>query len=340
MRVPNSASIPARWRGFAGSRLYDSSNCSMVSWRFWGCPGSPRAAGPWPAKRAGRAARPRRLPGTRATLMSRLVALILSTLCVPTQASDDCFVADALVNLWIRSARGHSALLPTTAATRRELQFTTQDQVVLDGYSYSALPQEDETPAQPFVLLLQGSASSAAQLAETASSLALAARREVFVYEYRGYARGSAIRPTAASIQADIADIIDHLSEGRRSGVVIGLSLGGVFAIHALKRSRNSQLRALVDSAPARLPAIPFTLGCPRWMDPLDAATAEVIPRLGVLYSTGDAWSKDPAAGELMDRVNAGGGRVWVIDGGHVDLSPSGLAIRIPIYAGFVRESP
>jgi hypothetical protein len=38
-------------------------------------------------------------------------------------------------------------------------------------------------------------------LAETASGLALAAKREVFVYEYRGYASESTVHPTAAAIQ-------------------------------------------------------------------------------------------------------------------------------------------
>ncbi|MGZ9006012.1 MAG: hypothetical protein ACXW20_19745, partial [Burkholderiales bacterium] len=117
-----------------------------------------------------------------------------------------------------------------------------------------------------------------------------------------------------------------------------GLSMGGIFAIQSLKRSKSGDLRALVDSAPARVPTIPFLLRCPRWMNPLDAATADVVQRLGVLYAADDGWSKDPAAKELMEKVKAGGGRVWMIEGGHVDLSLSGLAIRLPIYVDFVQE--
>ena len=115
-------------------------------------------------------------------------------------------------------ARNHSSVLPTTKATRRELEFKTNDHVALKGYSYSPPSQESETPAKHFILLLQGSASSAAQLAETASGLALAAKREVFVYEYRGYAPESTVHPTAAAIQRDIDGIIDSLSE--RAGAV------------------------------------------------------------------------------------------------------------------------
>ena len=73
-------------------------------------------------------------------------------------------------------------------------------------------------------------------------------------------------------------------------------------------------------------------------MDPLHAATPDVAPRLGVLYGKDDGWSKDPAAGELMEKVKSGGGRAWLIGGGHVDLSPSGLAVRLPIYVDFVQE--
>jgi alpha-beta hydrolase superfamily lysophospholipase len=255
-----------------------------------------------------------------------------------TEAADDCSVADVLAQSWVRLARNHSAELPATTATRRELEFRTDDQVALKGYSYSPTSQEDETTAKHFILLLQGSASSAAQLAETASGLALSSKREVFVYEYRGYAPGSMVRPTAAAIQRDIDAIIDSLSGRGRRGVVIGLSMGGIFAIQSLKRSKSGDLRALVDSVPAQVPRIPFLLQCPRWMNPLDAATADIVQRLGVLYGDDDGWSRDPAAEELMEKVRAGGGRVWMIEGGHVDLSASGLSARLPIYVDFVQE--
>jgi hypothetical protein len=114
--------------------------------------------------------------------------------------------------------------------------------------------------------------------------------------------------------------------------------MGGIFAIQSLKRSKSGDLRALVDSAPAQVPTIPFLLRCPRWMNPLDAATADVVQRLGVLYGADDGWSKGPAAKELMEKVKAGGGQVWMIEGGHVDLSLSGLAVRLPIYVDFVQE--
>jgi alpha-beta hydrolase superfamily lysophospholipase len=276
------------------------------------------------------------IPG--AAVRPPLAAVCLMVLCGSSQAADDCSVADVLTQSWVRMARNHSPGLPTTPATRRELEFRTDDQVALKGYSYSPPSREGETAAKHFILLLQGSASSAAQLAETASGLALAARREVFVYEYRGYAAGSTVHPTAAAIQRDIDGIIASLSESGRRGAVIGLSMGGIFAVQSLKRSKSGDLRALVDSTPAQVPTIPFLLRCPRWMNPLDAATADVVRRLGVVYGDEDGWSKDPAAQEFMDKVRAGGGRVWIVEGGHVDLSPSGLAVRLPIYVDFVQE--
>jgi len=276
------------------------------------------------------------IPG--AAVKRPLVAVCFMMLFGSTEAADDCSVADVLAEAWTRMARNHSPGMPTTKATRRELEFRTDDQVTLKGYSYSPPSQEDETAAKHFVLLLQGSASSAAQLAETASGLALSAKREVFVYEYRGYAPDSTVHPTAAAIQRDIDAIIDSLSGRGRRGVVIGLSMGGIFAIQSLKRSKSGDLRALLDSAPAQVPTIPFLLRCPPWMNPLDAATGDVVQRLGVLYGDDDGWSKDPAAKELMQRVRAGGGRVWMVEGGHVDLSASGLAVRLPIYVDFVQQ--
>jgi hypothetical protein len=272
---------------------------------------------------------------------ARLVAICLMTLCSSTEASDNCSVADVLVDGWIRMARANLSAPPTTKATRTEREFKAGDEVVLNGYSYSPALQGSATIAGDFILLLQGSASSAAQLAETASRLALAARQDVFVYEYRGYAAGSTVRPTAASIQQDVDGIVDALAEGGRRGVAIGLSLGGVFAMQSLKHSRSGKsgnLRALVDSVPAQLPRIPLLIKCPQWMNPRDAASADLVQRLGVLYGADDGWSKDSAAAELMEKVKAGGGRVWMIEGGHVDLSPSGLAVRLPIYVDFVLE--
>ena len=272
---------------------------------------------------------------------ARLVALCLMTLCSSTEASDACSVADVLVDSWIRMARANVSAPPATNATRTEREFQAEDKVVLKGYSYSPALPGDVAITEAFVLLLPGSASSAAQLAETASRLALATRQEVFVYEYRGYASGSTVRPTAGSIQQDVDGIVDTLAEGGRRGVVIGLSLGGVFAIQSLKHSRSGKsgnLRALMDSVPAQVPRIPFLINCPRWMNPLDAASADVVQRLGVLYGADDGWYKDSAAEELMEKVKAGGGRVWVVKGPHVDLSPSGLAVRLPIYVDFVLE--
>jgi pimeloyl-ACP methyl ester carboxylesterase len=272
--------------------------------------------------------------------MTRVAVLWLLTLCSSAEASEACSVANALVDGWIRMARANVSVMPATTATRTELEFRTRDAVVLKGYSYSPALSGDGTAARDFVLLLQGSASSAAQLAETASRLALATGQEVFVYEYRGYAAGSTVLPTAAAIQHDVDEIVDALAQGGRRGVVIGLSMGGIFAIQTLRNSRRGHLLVLLDSVPAQLPRIPFVINCPRWMNPVDAATTDVTGRLAVVYGTHDGWSRDPAADELMEKVRAGGGRVWLIQGGHVDLSPSGLAVRLPIYVDFVLRAP
>ena len=300
------------------------SSCECVEHRPGCCPASRTIRGPRKPK-----------------AIVRWAALCLATLCSSIDARADCSVADVVVDGWIRLARAHVSTPPATWARRTEHEFKARDDVVLDGFSYSAAFQAEPADTRDFILLLQGSASAAAQLAETASRLALATGRDVFVFEYRGFGSGSTVRPTAASIQQDVDDILDALAQGGRRGVAIGLSLGGVFAIQSLKRAKDGHLRVLVDSVPAQLPRIPFLISCPRWMNPLDAATADVAERLGVLYGAGDGWSRDPSAHALMEKVRAGGGRAWVIDGGHVDLSPAGLAARLPIYVDFVmRRQP
>ena len=150
-----------------------------------------------------------------AAVQASLVTLCLMLLCGSVEAADDCSVAGVLVNGWVRMARNHSSALPRTNAFRKDLEFKTNDEVALKGYSYSPPSHDSQTTEKHFVLLLQGSASSAAQLAGTASGLALAAKREVFVYEYRGYAPESTVKPTAAAIQKDIDEILDSLSDGR-----------------------------------------------------------------------------------------------------------------------------
>ena len=226
-------------------------------------------------------------------------------LCGSTEAADDCSVADVLVNSWVRMARYHSSGLPTTQATRRELRVQDPRSSRTEGLFVFPAVSRKRNSCEALYPSPAGSASSAAQLAETASGPALAAKR-AFVYEYRGYASESTVHPTAAAIQRDIDAIIDSLSERGGRGVVIGLSMGGIFAIQSLKRSKSGDLRALVDSAPAQVPTIPFLLRCPRWMNPLDAATADVVQRLGVLYGADDGWSKDSAAKELMEKAESG----------------------------------
>ena len=39
-----------------------------------------------------------------------------------------------------------------------------------------------------------------------------------------------------------------------------------------------------------------------RWRHPLDAATADLALRLGVVYAEDDGWAKDAAAKELMEK--------------------------------------
>ena len=112
-----------------------------------------------------------------AAVRRSLVAVCSMMLCGSGEAADGCAVADALVDGWVRMARSHSPALPTTPAIRRELEFKADDHVAVSGYSYSPPSREMESAAKHFILLLQGSASSAAQLAETASRLALAADR-------------------------------------------------------------------------------------------------------------------------------------------------------------------
>ena len=49
-----------------------------------------------------------------AAVKPALIAVCLMILCGSTEAADDCSVADVLVNSWVRMARSHSSVLPTT----------------------------------------------------------------------------------------------------------------------------------------------------------------------------------------------------------------------------------
>ena len=107
--------------------------------------------------------------------------------------------------------------------------------------------------------------------------------------------------------------------------------------MQSMTRCTSSRpLRVLLDSVPAQVPWLPFMLWCPSSMDPVRAAT-----RTGALASassmgvTTGMVARQRGQG-LMDNVRSGGGRVWVVDGGHADLSPEGLSIRLPIYVDFI----
>ena len=207
-----------------------------------------------------------------AAFKARLVAICLMTLCSSTEASDDCSVADVLVDSWIRMARANVPAQPTTTATRTEREFKARDEVVLKGYSYSPPLQGDAAITGDFILLLQGSASSRPSWPRP-QVVWRSLQDKRYSSTTIADTAGSTIRPTAASIQQDVDEIVDTLAEGGRRGVAIGLSLGGIFAIQSLKHSKSGNLRVLVDSVPAQVPRIPFLIDCPRWMNPLDAAT-------------------------------------------------------------------
>jgi alpha-beta hydrolase superfamily lysophospholipase len=66
-------------------------------------------------------------------------------------------------------------------------------------------------------------------------------------------------------VDDDVDAIIDLLSQGGRRGVVIGLSMGGFFAIRSAQHSTRRDLRALLHSTPAQAPAMPLLLNFPRW---------------------------------------------------------------------------
>ena len=267
------------------------------------------------------------------TCIASFVAL--TALQVVAQEDRDCSIADSFVDSWIKIAQANESAPPDTPLKRKDLSFHASDGTILRGYSYVA--DSKEINPVGFVLLLQGNSTSASSMADVAISLAGSTRDEVVVYEYRGFAKDSKVRPSMNSIQRDVDAIVADLASTHRRGTLIGVSMGGIFATRTLLRNTQPQaLRVLLDSVPAQIPWIPFLISCPAHMSPINIINDERARRLGVIYGQDDGWSKDSAAKELMERVRIAHGKVWTVNRGHATLSARDRAVRVPIYSDFV----
>ncbi len=181
--------------------------------------------------------------------------------------------------------------------------FTTSDGRRLGGYKLRAYADERRRP-RGYVLDALGNAMLADQVVGAFRFLQ-ADGFDVHVYDYRGYGLSEG-RSRLLAIRADHIALIEHLNgAGYRHRFLYGLSLGGVFLLHAVAAGVGYDA-ALIDAAPSRISGY----GCPPRFDPIEALPRGGA-RLGFLFGHRDTVVPPGAWRELSEAARTRGAVVF-----------------------------
>jgi hypothetical protein len=177
--------------------------------------------------------------------------------------------------------------------------FSTTDGRRLGGDKLRAYADERRRPRGD-VLIALGNAMLADQVVGAFRFLQ-ADGFDVHVHDYRGYGLSEG-RSRLLAIRADHIALIEHLNgAGYRHRFLYGLSLGGVFLLHAVAAGVGYDA-ALIDAAPSRI----SDYGCPPWFDPVETLPRDGA-RLGFLFGQRDTVVPPGAWRELSETARARG---------------------------------
>ncbi|MCA9233549.1 MAG: alpha/beta fold hydrolase, partial [Planctomycetales bacterium] len=203
------------------------------------------------------------------------------------------------------------------------------------GYSYATKQGLIE---EEFVLILQGNAMMAERVAQLADEVADRTSRRVYVFAYRGYGNDEQEVPSTGALLGDTVEVVARLfgQSGTRKGVLVGISMGGIFALHAAKQLPHLNLHLLLDSVPARIPTV-FVSLCPKYLDPIEMLSDELLGRTGIIYSESDPnYTGVADADRMIGRIRSRSTFVEKVDTAHAELSPRGVLVRAPLYAKYI----
>ena len=177
----------------------------------------------------------------------------------PEQAVCNVLLEPLAFWLWQRAAgppRLDATVLPPHVEA---IEHRTRDGRRLSGYRLRASTPEPKG----FLLVAQGNATLAEQLLEHLRAYSDHGY-EVYVYDYRGYARSEGKRRLKA-IVSDYQEIFAVLSQARPGErLLYGMSFGGIVLLNVIGSGAVFD-RAVVDSTPSFV----SNYGCPQQYDPI-----------------------------------------------------------------------
>lgn len=237
--------------------------------------------------------------------------------------------------LWQRSA-GTARLEPDhLPANVDAIQYHTRDGRQLAGFRLRARTGAGSR-ARGFLLVAQGNATLAERLLPRLGAFADAGY-DVYVYDYRGYARSEGRRRLKA-IAGDYREILAALATAEAGEhLLYGMSFGGIVLLYAIGHGAAFD-RAVIDSTPARISGY----GCPAHYDPVANLPAD---SRGLLLISGDRDRVVPAedSAPLLETARARGAKVVQspdFDHPFMDSDPAVRAARQAMIVSFLTGAP
>ena len=212
-------------------------------------------------------------------------------------------------------------------------EFVAGDGVRLRGYRIRARSGNEiiDNPSG-YVLIAPGNAMTATHLVREFLFLSELGH-DVYILDYRGYGKSEGKRRLLA-MTVDYGELINHLSGQYRQTYLLGLSLGGIVMLKAI-REGASFTRATIDSSPSTV----TQFLCPDTFNPMANVPRDASDLL-IITGGGDRVIPPRVSAELVATARAAGARTWHCEACRhplMDADPELQARRLGEIARFFR---
>jgi alpha-beta hydrolase superfamily lysophospholipase len=208
----------------------------------------------------------------------------------------------------------------------KDVSHRTSDGITLRGYKISSWGE----PAEGAILFIHGNAMKATAIADDLDGLADGF--DVYVYDYRGYARSGG-RSSFLAFLSDYNELFASLRRSYSRVYVYGASIGGVIALNL--SGEAATVPTVIDSAPATLKIVE----CSGVLNPV-ARLAPHCSRLLIITGGSDRVIPADELRQLRDAASACGAKAVHNDGwahpfmGTTDELNDRFALAVKLYKG------
>lgn len=199
--------------------------------------------------------------------------------------------------IWKFLAERAAPARPSSVAIPYELR--TSDGIALRGFRIPGIAANGPRMA---VLFIQGNSTTAAAATEDLRALAAATAADVFVLDFRGYAKSEGV-PRIGALISDYRALIAHLrNSGFQRVFVYGASIGGVIAANAIGNGVDG---VVIDSSPGTV----TSFGCPASLNPVERVPPD-CRRWMMITGGRDRVVRADASRPLVERLRSCGARL------------------------------